>query len=94
VTSTRHRRRRSPRRDQGDSCHRTSGRYRDGQAHQDPERHPHKMVGTADVSRRDGAASKGLRQAPGRSLSRHYIRTSLAAPGGFGRGGELDGRAR
>ena len=46
-----------------------AGRYGPGQAHQDPERDPHEVVGSSDLPRRDGPAAEGLRQPSRRALS-------------------------
>ena len=58
------------RRRQGDSADQVPADTDMRQAHQDPERDPHEVVGTADLSRRDGPAAEGLRQASRRAVSR------------------------
>ncbi len=56
-----------------------AGRHRVRPAHQDPERHPHALVGASDLHRRDGARAEGLRRAPGREVPGRLFAGTLLA---------------
>ena len=66
---------------QGDPADRAAGRHRARQAHPDQERDPDRVVGPADLLRRDRAAAEGLRRAPGRALPGELRARPLLAAG-------------